>query len=118
MPEVPAILKHMTLAIFRKGGNLKAPTKERFRQAYQIALSQCQKNGLIAGMKPTAKGMKHESEGMRGFIKDKSFDAMFAWIMSESEKKETKTAIKTGEIKSGDQQQSNKLHIYGRNQKR
>lgn len=118
MSEIPSVVRHMTIAIFRKGG-LRSNTKERFRQAYNIALAQCQKYGYISGMKATSKGLKHEHEGMRGFVKDTSFDAMFAWIMSDNDKKkanEIQASVRSPEERV--EPSSNVLHPHGRNQKR
>jgi len=114
---IPAIVRHMTIAIMRKNG-LTAVTKARFRQAYDIAVAQCNKHGYTAGGKPTAKGLKHEREGFRGFVKNRIFDAMFAWIIK------TKKAEKGTELKKqpGEQdpksEEFNEAHHLGRNKRK
>lgn len=80
MPGVPAIVKHMTLAIY-KGTKLVAPSKARFKQAYNIAMSKCQQHGYVQGGQATAKGRLHESEGGAGEAKSRLFDEMYAWAM-------------------------------------
>jgi hypothetical protein len=111
----------MAIAIFR-GGGLHANTKARFQQAYNIAVAQCQKNGYVTGsgtnMKVTAKGLKHEREGMRGFVKDKMFDAMFAWIIkTPAEEMGQEIGRKEPSTDGTEQPDYNDLHQLGRNQK-
>jgi hypothetical protein len=88
MANIPPILKHMTLAIFR-GGSIQAPIRERFRRSFDIAVSQCQKWGYISGggmdFQETQSGAarKHGKEGARGFFKDRLFDGMFLVLIRE-----------------------------------
>jgi len=114
---IPGIIKHMTLKILRKSGGL-IPTKARFRSAYNIAVAQCNKYGYTSGGKATSKGLKHEKEGMRGFVKNRLFEAMFAWIIRT--KNETQSVVSTRQPGDPDlkSQEVNAAHWLGRNKKK
>jgi hypothetical protein len=108
---IPGIVKHMTLRVLSKSGGM-IPTKARFRSAYNIAVAQCNKYGYTSGGKATAKGAKHEKEGMRGFVKNRLFEAMFAWIIKTN--KGTPIPGPAGEAKP---REDNDAHWLGRNKK-
>lgn len=133
MADIPAIVKHMTLAIFKRPG-LAAPTKTRFQQAYNIAVAQCQKNGYVVntstGMKPTSKALKHEAEGGRNDARGRIFDNMYAWVMNGGKAAEKKAAMAAGNTKlpgipihmpgdlPGPSTDYNEAHHLGRNKKK
>ena len=107
MANIPPILRHMTLKIFQsKSFNTKV-LRGRFKAAFDAAVSNLAKNGYITGggvdFQETAKGKArhHSHEGMRGFVKDRTFDGMFLLLIREKtagkkpspdEKPETLTA--------------------------
>ena len=91
MANYPGIVKHMTLAIY-KGTNLVYPSKERFKQAFNIAMAKCQQYGYIQGGKATAKGRKHDQEGGAGDAKGRLFDQMYEWAMGAPNPKPKPTA--------------------------
>lgn len=93
MANYPGIVKHMTLAIY-KGTGLVYPSKERFKQAFNIAMAKCQQYGYIQGGQATAKGRKHDQEGGAGDAKGRLFDEMFEWAMG-GPKPPTKKATET-----------------------
>jgi hypothetical protein len=88
MVSIPSMLKHMTLAVFHSG-SIHAPVRERFKQAFDIAVSQLKKHGYITGggssFQLTVKGLKrhHHSEGARGAVKDRMFDSMYMDVMQQ-----------------------------------
>ena len=122
MAHIPAVVKHLTIQIYRKTG-LRALTKDKFRQAYQLAVSRCQQLGYITGggvnFQLTQLGqqhaIKHEHEGMRGFVKDREFDIMFAWIIGQHEKV---TDIRDQAKQKQDWESNDQLHTGGRNEKK
>jgi hypothetical protein len=80
MANIPPILKHMTLAIFRSG-DIRGGTMERFKKSFDAAVNRLTTYGYIVGaddnFKETGKSNKHHKEGMRGFVKDRTFDGLF-----------------------------------------
>ena len=88
MANIPPILKHMTLAIFR-GGSIQAPVRERFRRSFDIAVAKCQQWGYVTGggmdfqETRAGKARNHGKEGARGFFKDRLFDGMFLVLIRE-----------------------------------
>ena len=74
-PRIPALVKHMTIAIYRDGKIRGKNQKDRFEQCFQIAKSRCQEYGFVtfAGQnlseavgltsKGRAREQKHLSEG-------------------------------------------------------
>lgn len=129
MAEVPNIVKHMTLAIY-KGTKLVYPSKERFKQAYNIAMSKCSQHGYISGGKATAKGRKHDQEGGAGDAKAQLFDQMYEWAMGTPKPRTKLTErpeaaklpgqpIRTpGEPTVPPEAEYNTAHYLGRNKKR
>lgn len=89
--EVPHLVKHNTIAIWRTGG-LSGGHKERFVSAWNIArarlvqygfLSKGSEKGKAADIKLTSKGAKRNREHAReadGKEKSALFDQMFRWI--------------------------------------
>ena len=97
MASIPPMLRHMTLAIF-SGGSLQGTIRQRFRKAFDIAVSQCQKYGYITGggvdFKETQKGKarNHGKEGAGGFFKNRIFDGMFLVLVRERTLKSKKAS--------------------------
>ncbi len=74
-PRIPALVKHMTIAIYREGKISARGPKDRFKKSFEIAKSRCQQYGFVTfagqslseaiGM--TSKGrkadMRHRTEG-------------------------------------------------------
>jgi hypothetical protein len=89
--EVPHLVKHNTIAIWRDGG-IAGGTKERFVSAWKIARSRLVEYGFLAkgsehgkarNIKLTAKGVARDRVHAReadGKAKSALFDAMFRWI--------------------------------------
>ena len=93
--RVPNIVKHCTLAIYKKGGIEGGTNKERFRSAWNIARARLVQYGFLlhgsekgphGRIKLTGKGRKrnqeHKSEtGVSA--KSVLFDHMFEWIRKD-----------------------------------
>jgi hypothetical protein len=103
--RVPNIVKHCTLAIYKKGGIDGGTAKERFRSAWNIARARLVEYGFLmkgsedgphGRIRLTGKGRKrngeHKSE--KGVAqKNMQFDKMFEWIRTDEE------SGKDGEVK-------------------
>jgi hypothetical protein len=73
--RIPALVKHMTIAIYREGKIHARSRKDRFKQCLEIAKSRCQQYGFVTyegaslseavGLTPKgrAREAKHLSEG-------------------------------------------------------
>lgn len=93
--RVPILVKHMTVAIFKKGGIDGSTEKERFISAWNIARARLTEYGFLApgsdkgpeaNIKLTGKGVKretlHRREAERG-PKDALFDKMFDVLLDQ-----------------------------------
>lgn len=90
--RVPSLVKHMTVAIYNKGGIDGGTKKERFISAWKIARSRLTDYGFLvegsqegksSNIKLTSKGRQRESYHARegdAAIKDAAFDKMYKWI--------------------------------------
>jgi hypothetical protein len=88
--KIPALLKHMTVAIFKKGGIDGSTEKDQFISAWNIArfrlvqygfLAEGSQEGEVSKMRLTGKGLKREAEHRRESDrgqKEVLFDKMFA----------------------------------------
>ena len=112
MASIPAPVKHVTLAVFKKA-KLPGSTKDRFKAAYAIAISRCNEYGLVAGGKTTAKGRKHEQQGMENFVKNQLFDAMYSQYIDGDTSDPSKGQV----IGKPPPPASDDAHFLGRNKK-
>lgn len=97
MPKnrVPFIVKHCTVAIYKKGGIEGGTDKEKFVSAWNIARARLTEYGYLAGgsdkgpesnIKLTGKGLKRESEHRRekgGAAKNALFDSMYSVLQDQ-----------------------------------
>ncbi len=85
-PQIPALVKHMTIAIYRDGKISARNRKDRFEQCLQIAKSRCQQYGFIIfggqslgePIALTPKGRAREAKHLNeGRSKTVLFDTLF-----------------------------------------
>ena len=94
-PRIPALVKHMTIAIYREGKIHARTKKERFKQCLQIAKSRCAEYGMVVfggeglseAISLTPKGrtaeMRHKSEGRSKTV---LFDTLYEQFDIEGKK--------------------------------
>jgi hypothetical protein len=85
-PAIPALVKHMTIAIYRKGKISAKNKKDRFEQCLKIAKSRCAQYGLTdspgtslseaIGLTPAGRiaEMRHKTEGRQKTV---LFDTLY-----------------------------------------
>jgi hypothetical protein len=85
-PRIPALVKHMTIAIYRDGKISGKSRKDRFEQCLQIAKSRCQQYGFVVfggqslseAIGLTSKGRAAESKHLsEGRAKTVLFDTLY-----------------------------------------
>lgn len=93
--RVPALVKHMTMAIYNKGGIDGGTRKERFISAWNIArarltqygfLREGSDKGPVSTIVLTGKGLKRETLHRRerdGAMKDAKFDELFEQLQDD-----------------------------------
>lgn len=90
--EIPNLVKHCTVAIFRSG-DIKGSTLEKFRSCYSIAKARLTQYGFLssgAGDPPllTRKGFVRERQHSReGGHKSAFFDKLYAMLQAKSRPK-------------------------------
>jgi hypothetical protein len=122
MANIPSILKHCVLAIYRGKGLRAASSQARFKEAFQIAHSQLARYGYIKGggedFELTDKGrlqtMKRHAEGGRGEVKDREFDRMWVNVMTPK----APPARQPPEPREEEAAKVDTIHIRGRDKKK
>jgi hypothetical protein len=93
--RVPLLVKHMTMAILRKGGIDGGTQKEQFISAWNIArarltqygmLSQGSDKGPASNIRLASRGIKRETEHRRETgrsSKEQMFDSLFSLLVDD-----------------------------------
>lgn len=85
-PRIPALVKHMTIAIYRTGKIHARSRKDKFEQCLKIAKSRCQQYGFVVyegaslseAIGLTSKGRQREAKHLtEGRAKTVLFDTLY-----------------------------------------
>ena len=94
--RVPILVKHMTVAIYKKGGIDGSTKKDRFRSAWNIARARLTEYGFLAkgsedgpasNIRLTGKGLQRESQHRNergGAAKNTMFDLLYEQIEDDA----------------------------------
>jgi hypothetical protein len=105
-PRIPALVKHMTIAIYRDGKISGSTRKDRFSQCFEIAKSRCQQYGfttsgggdLSEAIGLTAKGRMREAKHLsEGRAKTVLFDTLYDDFDLDESKMETARKLREKE---------------------
>ena len=99
---IPRFLKHVTLAVMNSG-SVKGGGRAGFKESFTIARAQLAKHGYLTGAvgpidsiiltyKGHTREALHRKEGLRGWVKDRKFDAMMAFLRFKPGELETPTS--------------------------